>query len=257
MNIFQMLSFQENLTIFLHWIQNWNTTGNSKTYNDLRHYNDKHYYSYKEKIPWKQSGVQTMQKENSIYSASKENRWQSQYRDNRRFDSTSSYGGYSSNRYSRGARERRDIFDQLESFMSLLVIDIQIGFKFTKTQILCKCEFSFFFQQTIRYEILHSPNDMWSKALFITTGQVSFPRHFPYSIHVSSHSWAKWKCFVQFLWKLFSLPAENESDDDEYSRASLATEEECDSIYSENCRFSVLGLLLSKDKPMLWFSRIL
>lgn len=73
-----------------------------------------------------------MQKQNSIYSSSKENRWQSQYRDNRRFDSTSSNGRYSSNRYSRGARERRDIFDQLESFMSLLVIDIQIRFKFTK-----------------------------------------------------------------------------------------------------------------------------
>lgn len=60
-----------------------------------------------------------MQSENNIYSNAKENQWQSQYSDKRPFESYSSYTEYSGNRYSRGSRERRDIFDQLESFMSL------------------------------------------------------------------------------------------------------------------------------------------
>lgn len=61
-----------------------------------------------------------MQKKNSIYSDSKENQWQPQYRHNRPFDSSSNrYMGYIGNGYNRGSRERRDIFDQLESFMSL------------------------------------------------------------------------------------------------------------------------------------------
>lgn len=38
---------------------------------------------------------------------------------------------------------------------------------------------------------------------------------------------------------------------DEYSRASQSTEEDCDSVYVEKCRFSVLGLLMSKDRPIL------
>lgn len=98
--------------------QNWNSTDNSKTYNDLRGYNDKHYYSYKEKIP-EQSNVHTMQSEKSVYSNAKQNQWQSQYSDKRPFEPYSSNREYSRNRYSRGSRERRDIFDQLESFMSL------------------------------------------------------------------------------------------------------------------------------------------
>lgn len=57
--------------------------------------------------------------------------------------------------------------------------------------------------------------------------------------------------FHFFSLETFSLPIENESDD-EYVRAAQSTEEDCDSIYSENCRFSVLGLLLSKDRPILW-----
>lgn len=55
-----------------------------------------------------------MQAENSIHS---ENAWRYQYRDENPFEWNDS--GYSNKYYHRGARERRDIFDQLESFMSL------------------------------------------------------------------------------------------------------------------------------------------
>lgn len=45
-----------------------------------------------------------------------------------------------------------------------------------------------------------------------------------------------------------SLPPEDGPIDD-YARAAQATEDDCNSIYSEKCRFSLLGLLMSKDRP--------
>lgn len=56
--------------------------------------------------------------------------------------------------------------------------------------------------------------------------------------------------FIRKLNFTCSLPVEDETDD-EYGRAIQATEEDCDSIYSKQCRFSVLGYLISKDRPIL------
>lgn len=47
-----------------------------------------------------------------------------------------------------------------------------------------------------------------------------------------------------------SLPIEDETDDD-YGRATQASEDDCNSIYSKQCRFSILGYLVSKDRPIL------
>lgn len=49
---------------------------------------------------------------------------------------------------------------------------------------------------------------------------------------------------------LFSLPAENDPED-EYNRAAKATDDECETIYSKQCRFSIIGFLMSKDRPIL------
>lgn len=58
-----------------------------------------------------------MQRDNSVYSDVRNIAWQHQYKDNNPLQP--SYKGFSSNFYRRGSRERRDIFGELESFMSL------------------------------------------------------------------------------------------------------------------------------------------
>lgn len=62
-----------------------------------------------------------MQSKNRIYSDAEENAWRYPYRNHVPSESSSSSdsNAYGGNVNSRGARERRDIFDQLESFMSL------------------------------------------------------------------------------------------------------------------------------------------
>ncbi|XP_031636405.1 formin-like protein 7 [Contarinia nasturtii] len=178
----------------------WNPTSNSKGYNDWKTYNDRYYSSYGKKQSQNRVNVQTMQKENSIYSNTKENAWRYQHRDAHPFESN--YRGYSNNYYNRAARERRDIFDQLESFMSFKQFD-------TKSCILRMiCE---------------------AKHYLLPPGK---------------------SLFQDIFRILFTLPPEDEVND-EYARATQATEEDCDTIYSEKCRFSVLGFLMSKDRPIL------
>lgn len=51
--------------------------------------------------------------------------------------------------------------------------------------------------------------------------------------------------FIYF--SLSSVPDEDGAIDD-YVRATQATENDCNSIYSKRCEFSILGLLMSKNR---------
>lgn len=51
--------------------------------------------------------------------------------------------------------------------------------------------------------------------------------------------------FIYF--SLSSVPDEDGPIDD-YVRATQATENDCNSIYSKRCEFSILGLLMSKKR---------
>lgn len=60
-----------------------------------------------------------MQNENNIHSHPEDNSWRHKNRNRDSFEPSSDYGGYTKNVWNRGSRERRDLFDQFESFMSL------------------------------------------------------------------------------------------------------------------------------------------
>lgn len=45
------------------------------------------------------------------------------------------------------------------------------------------------------------------------------------------------------------LPLEDGYHDD-YSLAQRSTEAECETEYAKNCRYSILGFLLSKERPI-------
>lgn len=99
------------------FLQTWNSTNNWKTYNNWKNYNNRQFNSYGTKKAWNRfdGNVHTLQETNSIHSNPSEYQWQNQYKQNP-FESSSRYNGRV---LSRGARERRDIFEQLESFISL------------------------------------------------------------------------------------------------------------------------------------------
>lgn len=114
------------------YFQSWNSTGGNKTYNDLKTYNYRRFNSYKDKTAWNpiDKNVHTLQNENNIYSDLKDNSYRrfdyknsrnqyDDYKENVPHGSASDYQAYYGNSHSRGSRERRDIYDQLESFMSL------------------------------------------------------------------------------------------------------------------------------------------
>lgn len=84
----------------------------------MRKFNYRHQNSYKDKSSWSRlnENPHTMQSDNSIYSDVRDNSWQHQ---NNPYDTASNYQEYQRSVYNRGLRERRDIFDQLESVMSL------------------------------------------------------------------------------------------------------------------------------------------
>lgn len=61
----------------------------------------------------------------------------------------------------------------------------------------------------------------------------------------------KGKSLYQDIFRaLFTVPLDGENQDD-YTQAMRASESDCDDIYSKRCRYSILGYLISKDRPIL------
>lgn len=48
----------------------------------------------------------------------------------------------------------------------------------------------------------------------------------------------------------YSLPVENEYED-EYTKATKASELDCNEVYSKRCQYSILGYFMSKDRPII------
>lgn len=94
---------------FVILFQSFNSTDNSMSYYDSMSHN--HVSSFDDESLWHQldENVNAIENEKHILSSRDEDAWQQKYRNT----------GRSRHVWSRGSRERRDLFDQFESFMSL------------------------------------------------------------------------------------------------------------------------------------------
>lgn len=52
------------------------------------------------------------------------------------------------------------------------------------------------------------------------------------------------------MFVLNSVPMHEEFND-EYANAMRVNETECQTVFSEKCRYSILGYMLSKDRPKI------